>query len=289
MRLAALLLFPLMSLAADLRIDHVTVAGQSLQAMQTRLEIIGIKIEYGGAHTNHATEMAIASFPDGSYIELIARQKDFDPAALAQHPWAKFIEGDAGPCAWAVRPKDFAAGVTRLRERGLKPEVHPGGRARPDGIALQWETASLDDALFPFLIRDLTPRDKRAYPAGKPSNRDSSGVLRVVVAVNKIEDAFDRFHAAYPDAGKPLKQIDAQFGAQLAWIPDSPVIFAMPIGSASWVAQRIDKFGEGPCAFILSSKKTIKSGSKLESRWFGRDIQWFDRDQLGWRLGVEQN
>jgi len=292
MRLAILwLLLPVISIGADLRIDHVTVAGQSLQAMQANLEKIGIKVGYGGAHTNHATEMAIASFPDGSYIELIARQKNFDPAMLALHPWAKFIGGDAGPCAWAVRPKDFNSEVARLKATGLAIQATPGGRTRPDGTALQWETAAIENEptgdFLPFLIRDVTPRDKRAYPDGRPANRDESGVLRVIIAVNKIPDAFDRFRAAYPDSGRPLKEVDARFGAQLAWIPDSPVIFAAPLGSSSWVAQRIEKFGEGPCAFILSSKKAVKADWKLQSRWFGRDVKWFDPEQLGWWLGVE--
>ncbi len=58
--------------AADLTIDHVTVAGKDLKAMQAALTALGIPTEYGGPHSNHATEMALTSFPDGSYLELIA-------------------------------------------------------------------------------------------------------------------------------------------------------------------------------------------------------------------------
>ncbi len=290
MRALVLGLLPLLSLAADLRIDHVTVAGRSLSVLQTQLESVGIKVEYGGAHTNHATEMAIASLPDGSYIELIARQKDFDPAMLAQHPWAQFIDGDAGPCAWAIRPRDFASAVASLRSGGLPVKTSAGGRTRPDGVALRWETAIIDDSrgdtFLPFLIRDVTPREQRAYPSGKAANRDLSGVLRVVIAVRKISDAFDRFRTAYPDAGKPLKQLDVPFGAELAWIPDSPVIFAAPLGSGSWIAERLNRFGEGPCAYVLSSKKSLAAGL-LKTRWFGRDLQWFDSQKLGWHLAVE--
>src|SRR5579875_1050418 len=103
----AVLLFAMTLPAADLRIDHVTVAGPDLSPMAAQLEAVGIHVEPGGPHGNQATEMSIASFPDGSYIELIARQTNFDPAMLAQHPWKPFIEGNAGPCAWAVRPRDF--------------------------------------------------------------------------------------------------------------------------------------------------------------------------------------
>ena len=259
--------------------------------MRQHLLDAGINSEPGGPHSNHATEMAVASFPDGSYIELIAPQKAFDPAMLAQHAWGALISGDAGPCAWAVRPRDFAAEVTRVRGAGISVKVQTSGRTRPDGVALQWETAIIGDAIsgtfFPFLIRDTTDRQKRAYPSGKPDNRDETGVLRVVVAVKKIADAVDRFHLVYPDSGHALKQVDTAFGAQLAWFPDSPVIFAEPVGSSSRVAQRIEAFGEGPIAFILGAKKAPKGERQTKSRWFGRDIQWFDAEKLGWPLGIE--
>jgi hypothetical protein len=81
MRLA--LAFMLMASAfygADLRIDHVTLAGQSLDSMREAFTAAtGIRTEYGGSHANHVTEMAIASFPDGSYIELMGIQGGADP------------------------------------------------------------------------------------------------------------------------------------------------------------------------------------------------------------------
>ena len=58
---------------------------------------------YGGPHSNGATEMALVSFPDGSYLELMAPRADADPQALARQPWAEFLKRDGGPCAWAVR------------------------------------------------------------------------------------------------------------------------------------------------------------------------------------------
>ncbi len=83
-------------LTADLTIDHVTVAGRDLKKMQAHLASLGIPSEYGGAHSNGITEMAITSFPDGSYLELIAIRKNADPKG---HYWSKQMEGDAGPTA----------------------------------------------------------------------------------------------------------------------------------------------------------------------------------------------
>src|SRR5271154_3837839 len=121
--------------AQELRVDHVTVAGRDLRAMQKALESAGIKSEYGGPHSNHATEMSLVSFPDGSYLELIAIQPNADPKALAAHEWKKFLEGDAGPTSWAVRPAAFGTEAERLRRAGASvSEARKNGRKRPDGV-----------------------------------------------------------------------------------------------------------------------------------------------------------
>jgi hypothetical protein len=112
--------------AADLKIDHVTAAGSSLKQLQANLSAIGIETVYGGPHSNGATEMALVSFPDGSYLELMAPQAKADPQALARQPWAKFMRADGGPCAWAVREKDVAAEVERLRRRASRFRLRYG-------------------------------------------------------------------------------------------------------------------------------------------------------------------
>src|SRR5947208_1213661 len=67
--------------AAELRVDHVTVCGPDVKRMQAALTDVGIPSEYGGPHSNHATEMALTSFPDGSYLEQIAIQPNGDRKA----------------------------------------------------------------------------------------------------------------------------------------------------------------------------------------------------------------
>src|SRR5262249_1142638 len=71
--------------AADSHIDHVTVAGRDLSHLQSALKAVGIASVYGGAHSNHATEMALVSFPDGSYLELMGIQRNADPDAVQRH------------------------------------------------------------------------------------------------------------------------------------------------------------------------------------------------------------
>src|SRR3982751_2670190 len=98
MRRWLLLLAPALLGAADLKIDHVTVAGRDLKQMQAALEGVGIPTVYGGPHANGVTEMALASFADGSYLEAIAVQAKADPQALERHEWAPFLKGNATPC-----------------------------------------------------------------------------------------------------------------------------------------------------------------------------------------------
>jgi len=259
--------------------------------MQAALAAVGLAGEYGGPHSNHATEMAMTSFPDGSYLELIAIQPDADARAVAAHGWAKQMEGQAGPCAWAVRVKDFDAEIKRLRDTGVTVGAPVrGGRARPDGTRLEWETAQIGEepngTFFPFLIRDLTPRPNRALPKGKPTTRDFGGIGTVVIAVRDLDRAIRRFHQAY-GVPPPIKQVDAAFGAQLALLGNIPVILAAPVNAQSWLIDRLERFGEGPCAFILSARRPNAYKPAARTRWFGMDLSWFDPERLGWRLGFE--
>ncbi len=120
----------MMLTAADLRIDHVTIAGKDLKAMQSTLAALGLPTEYGGPHSNHATEMALTSFPDGSYLELIAIQSNADPAAVAAHYWSTRMQNNAGPAAWAVRPEDLPVEVKRLEASGVVGDAACACRTR---------------------------------------------------------------------------------------------------------------------------------------------------------------
>ena len=290
-RAAWLLLIPMLLSAADLRIDHVTVAGKDLKQMQSTLAALGLPTEYGGPHSNHATEMALTSFPDGSYLELIAIQASADPAAVAAHYWSTRMRNNAGPSAWAVRSEDLAAEVARLGAHAVvvTPPAR-AGRARPDGVRLDWETANVgkepNGTFFPFLIRDFTPREQRAYPGGKPTTQDISGVARVVVAVRDLADAVKRYREAY-DLPEPAQQDDPKFGARLASFAGTPVVLAMPLSGRSWMVARLDQIGEGPCAFILRARSAKSYRITSNTSWFGTAVSWLDTGKTGWWLGFE--
>jgi hypothetical protein len=292
MRYGLLLVFAPISLpAADLRADHFTACGADVKSMQAKLASIGIQSEYGGPHSNHASEMALTSFPDGSYLELIAIQPKGDPQAIAAHEWSKQMQRDAGPCAWAARSNDVGAELNRLKAAGIAVSApERSGRYRPDGTRLDWETAQVGKqtrgTYFPFLIRDFSARDWRAFPSGKPTTTDMTGVAKIVVAVRDLAVAADQYRKAY-ELGAPEQQADAGFGANLAFFPGTPVVLASPINAQSWLTARLNQFGEGPCAFVLSARKGAAYQAASKTTWFGASISWFDTAKLGWRLGFE--
>ncbi len=266
------------AMAQQFHIDHVTVAGRNVGAMVKALQsVTGITAEYGGPHSNHATEMALMSFPDGSYLELIAIQPNADPAALAAHYWHKFIEADAGPCAWAIRPADLRAEVERLRKAGVAAtDPHRAGRKRPDGVELNWETAQVgptNGGFFPFMIHDFTPRDNRAFPSGKPTTTKWTGIAKVVIGVRDLDAAIAKYRAAYGLTAPEIHD-DSQFGAKLASFSGTPVVLAAPLAADNWLSERLRQLGEAPCAFILGSQG---KGA----------VRWADTQQLGWHLGFE--
>ena len=276
--------------AADLKVDHVTAAGSSLKQLQANLAAIGIETVYGGPHSNGATEMALVSFPDGSYLELMAPQANADAQALARQPWTKFMQANSGPCAWAVREQDVAAEVGRLRAAGIAVSAPVrNGRQRPDGVRLDWETAQVgtepNGTFFPFLIHDFTPREQRAFPQGKPLNKNFGGVTKVVIAVRDLDASVKRYSQAY-GIPLPIKEVDRDFGAHLALLGGVPVVLAQPLAPDSWLARRLAQFGEAPCAFVLDRRRG-RYRAASETRWFGTKISWFDAQKLGWRLGFE--
>jgi len=189
--------------------------------------------------------MALASFADGSYLELIAAQ---DPQKGAPgHYWQKFIDENAGPCAWAIGVTDLDAEAARLHAK-----VTASGRARPDGVSLKWRSASIgpeaQGTFFPFMIRDETERALRAYPSGKPTMPEWRGVAEVYIAVRNLDDAVKRYREAF-ELSEPRRSVEKTLGGQTARFAGTPVVLIS--ASKGWIAERIEKFGEAPCAFVI--------------------------------------
>ena len=275
-----------------LNLDHASICTSNLDSMRQALAGAGLATDYGGPHANGVTHMALLGFDDGSYLELIAPQK---PGVTEGSNWARFMASDAGTCAWASEPNDLQSEVSRLKALGVAVKgPQPGSRKRPDGLSIEWETAELGNgtpgSVLPFLIQDRTPRNWRAQPSESTKGSGLTGIEFAVLAVNDLNASIALFRKAY-GWSEPLVESHSEVGAKLAYFPGEPIILASPTDSRSWVGERLQKFGEGPAAFLLTSPDLTAAGKKFKlagsKPWFGQRVMWFDAKKLnGVRLGA---
>jgi hypothetical protein len=105
----------------------------------------------------------------------------------------------------------------------------------------------------------------------------------VVIGVHDLPASIAQYRKAF-QLPAPATQRDERFGADLAWFAGTPVVLAASLAPNSWLARRIEHFGDSPCAFVL----TAAGGVLVQepSKWFGRTLSWIGDPKLAWRLGV---
>lgn len=274
-----------------LKLDHVTIAGPALAPLEQAFAAAGLSTEYGGPHSNGITHMALLGFGDGSYLELIS---SLQPGLKDTVFWGTHIVEGGGPCAWAVQADDLTAEVARLSGLGI-PVSQPAyyQRRRPDGLLLEWDLAIVGSqgagAVLPFLIKDITPREWRVRPADSMAGW-LTGVAVVVVGVASLAETAQLFQRAY-GWPEPIVKADSAFKANLAYFRGTPVVLAAPLVNDDWLAQRLIRLGESPCAYLLQAANFEAACRHFELTpgltWFDRPIAWFDPAKLhGLQLGI---
>lgn len=234
--------------------------------------------------------MALLGFDDGTYIELIST---IEPG-LQSPWWHQHIIQNGGPCAWAVQVDDIAREAEKIAAHGI-PVQGPSyyHRERPDGVIVEWDLAFLGDyepgTKLPFLISDRTPRSLRVQPSPSVTESELIGIRKVVLGVKDLSAASQLFVQVF-DWQAPEIEAHPKFGASLAAFSGQPVILAQPT-SENWLQQRLDTFGECPCAYLIGSRDVPTSVQRrnlmLARPWFQRDVAWFDvRELAGTLLGV---
>lgn len=164
-------------------IDHIVILVSDLAAARADYERLGFAVVEGGEHTDGASHNALVSFADGSYLELLAFRRE-----APQHRWWRHTARGEGLIDFALLPGDTAAAVAAARGRGLDlVGPNPGGRARPDGVRLEWQTAFAERPDLPFLCGDVTPRGLRVPgPESWGHANEAQGVATVTVAVHDL-------------------------------------------------------------------------------------------------------
>ncbi len=184
------------------RVDHLVILVDDLARAATDYAALGFVVVTGGEHADGRTHNALVSFADGAYLELLAFR-----AEAPGHPWWRHVAAGEGLIDFALLPGDTAEDVTAARARGLEiAGPYPGGRNRPDGVRLEWQTARPASPELPFLCGDVTPRELRV-PGPNAWDHDNGvrGLARVSVAVRDLDASAQRYAALL--GSRPLVEL----------------------------------------------------------------------------------
>lgn len=183
----------------------------------------------GGQHAGGVTENQLVLFQDGVYVEIIAfvggsGSREEDERRRRSHRWGGQPEGHF--VDWAISlaaptQKENDDEFTRIQGRveaagaGLGyQDLKDGGRTTPDGVVLEWATATpvylpgadnvgdslISGGLLPFWCIDRTDRKLRVPYATRPAlAQHPSGAVGVAGVTLHIADAalLDRLRRAY--------------------------------------------------------------------------------------------
>ncbi len=167
-------------------IDHVVILVTDLAQAVRDYEALGFRVAPGGAHSDGATHNALIGFADGTYLELLAFAQE-----APEHRWWRHVAAGEGLIEFALLAGEIEAAVAAAAARGLHLDgPFHGGRERPDGARLQWQSAFPVAPELPFLCSDVTPRDLRV-PHGEICHHPNgiTGIGRISVAVTDIESS----------------------------------------------------------------------------------------------------
>jgi catechol 2,3-dioxygenase-like lactoylglutathione lyase family enzyme len=265
-----------MTFPRQLPLDHIVIATGDLMQTITDYRALGFTVMEGGQHPGRTSHNALVVFGDGAYLELIAWQ---GPAP--QERWYRVLTGHGdGLVDFALLPHDTAAVLAAARDRGLSTLNGPidGGRVRPDGAQLKWQSARHTTPDVPFLCGDVTPRALRVPEGALRTHPNGvTGVASVTVAVNDLDLTLTRYKAllgnATADAVSPV--VTPGSGIRSATIPICAATIVLVTaasttpgagepGPARLLRDRLSGRGEGPCAVTLRCPKS-GSGGMLNS------------------------
>lgn len=240
-------------MAAILQLDHIVIAVHDLAQTIADYQALGFTVTPGGQHPGRTSHNALVVFADGAYLELIAWQAP----APEERWWRDLQQYGEGLVDFALLPDDAVAVADAARTRGLEMTPRDGGRRRPDGRELQWQTARHATPDVPFLCGDVTPRawrvpegDLRVHPNGV------TGVASLAIAVADLSVTLQRYRALLgPDAVVGPAALLPGSGLRLAQLQLGTTSLVLAeragVGDGGVLGQWLDTRGQGPCAFSL--------------------------------------
>jgi len=239
----------------SLALDHIVIAVADLDKAFADYSALGFTVIRGGEHANGITHNVLVVFQDGAYLELIGWKKP-EPG----NRWSDIFHSHGeGFVDHALLPDDIVGIVSRAQARGLDiADPIPGGRNRPDGERLEWQTARSPRPDVPFLCGDVTPRagrvqegEVRKHPNG------AAGVASLTLAVNDVDVSAKRYAALLgsdvPGAEEGIVGDAPARTASFRLANGTSVTLASPLGAEGELAKAIAERGEGPFAAVFAA------------------------------------
>ena len=250
-----------------LALDHIVIAVNDLDTAIADYRALGFQVLVGGQHPGRTSHNALVVFADGSYLEIIAWR-----APAPEERWYRTLRDHGeGLVDFALLPPNTVQALAEARARGLDTLTGPleGGRVRPDGAQLLWQTARHATPDVPFLCSDITPRALRVPEGAVRTHPNGAlGVATITVAVHDLDATLARYqallgpamsvmltNAAEPTHTNGVRTATLTVGTLVITLQSTPTGAhdAPEVTSARAIAlrQRLASRGEGPCAVGL--------------------------------------
>lgn len=266
----------------SLALDHIVIAVADLDRAMADYRALGFQVLPGGQHPGRTSHNALVVFADGAYLELIAWR-----APAPEERWYRTLSTHGeGLVDYALLPADTTQALAEAQARGLHTLTGPldGGRLRPDGAQLRWQTARHATPDVPFLCGDLTPRALRV-PEGsvRQHPNGAQGVAEVTVAVHNLDVTLARYRALLGAQADGAAATTTPEGIALAHIPLGSVTLVLQStapnatgesSAARALRERLSTRGEGPCAFTLRSDQHALPTTPNLSASHGVALAW---------------
>lgn len=233
-----------------MQLDHIVILVDNLDLASRDYTDLGFSVVVGGKHADGVTQNALVAFEDGSYLELL----NFLSPPPDEHLFASGAQSAEGIIAYALLPDDIEADIARARRQGLhiRGPIR-GGRLRPDGLEIAWQTGRIDDPALPFLCADVTPRHLRV-PHG-PSTQHANGVTGirdVEVLVADLNEAARLYSALLGDAAEVAREY-GQHAEDAIRFKLSGTTLTLHPPRTMLERKRLESFGPGAHALTLLS------------------------------------
>ncbi len=228
------------------QLDHIVILADDLERAIADYTALGFTVLRGGSHPGRGSHNALIAFADGVYLELIA----FTRPEPGFRWWEVNSVAGEGLVDFALLPHDTAAAVAEARARGVAYDgPNDGGRLRPDGQRLAWQTAQPPSSDLPFLCGDVTPRTLRvASGAATEHANGAQGVAEVTVLVDDPAASAARYRALLGGAAGFAEPAGAASGVAIA-LGAAQIVLHSPADTAG--QELLARRGQGPSAIRL--------------------------------------